>query len=209
MKDFSGHVHVKDFDAVSYLERVASPPNVDIAVSGGGYRALMNGAGALKAFDSRTSATSLSGLSGGGWLLGSLYLNNLTSVSSLQTDNLRTPWESLNSMLEGPDDGGALLSYARNMAQNSDAGYPTTITEFWTQSGSRLADLRRVRRAAPRAAAHQYLRARGCGVWYCRWCLRGFWGRLGCFDFWGWEADVKGDRQCSYSDVTTRNLNVI
>ncbi|RAK78986.1 uncharacterized protein BO72DRAFT_446728 [Aspergillus fijiensis CBS 313.89] len=54
MKDFFGDVHVKDFDAVSYLERVASPPNVDIAVSGGGYRALMNGAGALKAFDSRT-----------------------------------------------------------------------------------------------------------------------------------------------------------
>ena len=85
------------------------------------------------------SATYLSGLSGGGWLLGSLYLNNFTSVSSLQTDNLRTPWESLNFMLEGPDDGGALLSYAIKyygelvtaMAQNSDAGYPTTITEFW------------------------------------------------------------------------------
>ncbi|RAH50521.1 uncharacterized protein BO95DRAFT_497874, partial [Aspergillus brunneoviolaceus CBS 621.78] len=54
MKDFFGDVHVKNIDAVSYLERVASPPNVDIAVSGGGYRALMNGSGALKAFDKRT-----------------------------------------------------------------------------------------------------------------------------------------------------------
>ncbi|KAF4154065.1 hypothetical protein CNMCM6069_000024 [Aspergillus lentulus] len=126
MKDFFGHTQIKDFNAVSYLDNICSDalllPNIGIAVSGGGYRALMNGAGALKAFDGRTenatakgqlggllqSATYLAGLSGGGWLFGSVYLNNFTTISSLQTNTLGTPWQFENSiiirvpMMEGP-----------------------------------------------------------------------------------------------------------
>jgi lysophospholipase len=102
MKGLFSHLNMSSFNAVSYIESHASNisniPNVGIAVSGGGYRALSNGAGALKALDSRTygttrmghlggllqSATYLSGLSGGGWLLGSIYVNNFTTVSELQ-----------------------------------------------------------------------------------------------------------------------------
>ena len=90
MKDLFGHLNLTSFDAVSYItdhaSNISNIPNIGIAVSGGGYRALSNGAGAIKAFDSRTpgttkvgqlggllqSATYISGLSGGGWLLGSI-----------------------------------------------------------------------------------------------------------------------------------------
>jgi lysophospholipase len=157
MKAFFGHVHISNFDPAAYLDKfsdsLSDQPTIGIAVSGGGYRALMNGAGALKAFDSRTenstasgqlggllqSATYLAGLSGGGWLLGSLYMNNFTSVSSLQTDTLGKPWQFANSILEGPDDGGALLtsatSYYKDIAKavgaKENAGFPTTFTDFW------------------------------------------------------------------------------
>jgi lysophospholipase len=157
MKDFFGHVTVGTFDAVSYIERVSSNastlPNIAIAVSGGGYRALMNGAGAIKAFDSRTenatasgrlggllqSATYLSGLSGGSWLLGSIYVNNLTTIDALQTQANGSVWEFGNSIFEGPAEGGLqILNSAdyyediRDMVkEKSDAGYNTTITDYW------------------------------------------------------------------------------
>ncbi|CAG8109049.1 unnamed protein product [Penicillium salamii] len=157
MKDFFGHVKISDFDAVKYLDshsdKPSSLPNVGIAVSGGGYRALMNGAGALKAFDSRTdnstaagqlggllqSATYLTGLSGGGWLLGSIYMNNFTTVSSLQTNTLGTPWQFSNSILKGPGDGSSLLESAMKyygqlsdaVGEKGNAGFPITFTDIW------------------------------------------------------------------------------
>lgn len=81
MKDFFGHVKISDFDAVKYLDshsdKPLSLPNVGIAVSGGGYRALMNGAGALKAFDSRTDNSTAAGQLGG-LLRSATYLTGLS-----------------------------------------------------------------------------------------------------------------------------------
>lgn len=71
------------FSTEEYFEKHTSNssalPNIGIATSGGGWRALMSGAGVIEAFDSRTSksklggllqsATYLAGLSGGGWLV--------------------------------------------------------------------------------------------------------------------------------------------
>ncbi|GAQ05301.1 lysophospholipase [Aspergillus lentulus] len=136
MKDFFGHTKINDFNAVSYLDNISSDalllPNIGIAVSGGGYRALMDGAGALKAFDGRPenatakgqlggllqSATYLAGLSGGGWLFGSVYLNNFTTISSLQTNTFATPWQYYEEIVQA-------------VAEKNDAGYPITITDFW------------------------------------------------------------------------------
>jgi lysophospholipase len=80
----------------------------------------MVGAGVLQAFDNRTpnstkigqlggllqSATYLAGLSGGSWLVGSLYVNNFTTVSALRDTAKGSVWEFGNSVLEGPDEGG-------------------------------------------------------------------------------------------------------
>lgn len=160
LSDFFDHVKVGDYDVKSYLEKHKSNssniPNIGIAVSGGGYRALMNGAGAIKAFDSRTdnstteghlggllqSATYLSGLSGGSWLLGSIYINNFTTIDKLQTHSDGAVWQFSNSILEGPDTGGIQLldsaSYYKDIADAVDgkkkAGYDTSITDIWYMS---------------------------------------------------------------------------
>ncbi|KAF9885821.1 Lysophospholipase 1 [Aspergillus nanangensis] len=157
MKDFFNHVTIKDFDAVNYIDRISSNssdlPNIGIAVSGGGYRALMNGAGAIKAFDSRTdnstspgqlggllqSATYLAGLSGGGWLVGSIYVNNFTTISDLQTHEDGTVWQFQNSIFEGPDGDSIQIldsaSYYKDISNavrgKEDAGYDVSITDYW------------------------------------------------------------------------------
>ena len=74
---------------------------------------MLNGAGGVKAFDSRStgstdqgnmggllqSATYISGLSGGGWLVGSIYTNNFTTVhDAVETKKL---WQFGESILEG------------------------------------------------------------------------------------------------------------
>jgi len=91
-------------------------PTLGIAVSGGGYRALMNGAGVLSAFDERSSgstdesgvggvlqsATYLSGLSGGSWLVGSVYVQNFSTVEGI-LDGDATPgiWQFDQSIFQG------------------------------------------------------------------------------------------------------------
>ncbi|KAJ5090774.1 hypothetical protein N7532_009458 [Penicillium argentinense] len=143
---------MKDFLAMSRLHKsnASNLPNIGIAVSGGGYRALMCGAGAIKAFDSRTenattsghlggllqSATYVAGLSGGSWLLGSIYINNFTTIDQLQSGPV---WEFENSILEGPDTGGLQIldsaSYYKDIAEavegKKKAGFDTTITDIW------------------------------------------------------------------------------
>lgn len=157
LKDFFGHVTIDNFDAAGYIDRVkgnsSDLPNIGIAVSGGGYRAMLNGAGAIKAFDSRTenstaagqlggllqSSTYVAGLSGGGWLVGSIYINNFTSISDLQTHKDGAVWQLENSILEGPDTGGIQLfdsvGYWKDIhdevSSKSDAGFPTSITDYW------------------------------------------------------------------------------
>lgn len=79
----------------------SSSKNVAVAVSGGGYRSLLIGAGVIKALDSRENTTNstttsllsgffqgttyLSGLSGGGWLVSSIIGNNYSTVSALSS----------------------------------------------------------------------------------------------------------------------------
>ncbi|BDD64010.1 Lysophospholipase 1 [Monascus purpureus] len=157
LKDFFGHVKIDNFDAVSYINQHSSNtsllPNVAIAVSGGGYRALTNGAGAIKAFDSRTSnstasgqvggllqsATYVAGLSGGSWLLGSIYVNNFSTIASLQTHDKGDIWQFENSILEGPDGSSIQVvdsaEYWTDLHDavkgKDDAGFPVAITDYW------------------------------------------------------------------------------
>ncbi|OLL23350.1 Lysophospholipase 2 [Neolecta irregularis DAH-3] len=67
--------------------KLASVPPYGIAASGGGYRAMLNGAGALKGLDEgRMSgilrgATHLAGLSGGSWLVGTLATRKFPQIT--------------------------------------------------------------------------------------------------------------------------------
>ncbi|KAJ5097438.1 hypothetical protein N7456_008159, partial [Penicillium angulare] len=146
LKDFFGHVTIDDFDAASYIENHSGSdlPNIAIGISGGGLVAALNGGGAIKAFDERTegataqgqlggllqSATYFSALSGGSWALGSIYVNNFTTVSNLQ-DNL---WDFTAGLEYGPGTINPIYMWGNMTAQvksKREAGFVTGDADFW------------------------------------------------------------------------------
>lgn len=162
MRDLLGRMNITGLDTDTYINNAANNvsalPNIAIALSGGGYRALMNGAGAVAAFDNRTAnstgaghlggllqaSTYLAGLSGGSWMVGSLFTNNFTSVQHILdvdtgADDSGAVWQFGNSILEGPDSGSIQIldsaeyySTIYNTVQDkNEAGYNTTITDYW------------------------------------------------------------------------------
>jgi lysophospholipase len=156
MSDLLSRVNITGFDAAGYINthrnNVSALPNIGIAASGGGYRAMLNGAGALAAFDSRTdnanttghlggllqSATYLAGLSGGSWLVGSLYGNNNTAVQDIMNGRDNQLWDLTNSILKGPDGSSIQLldtaNYYRHLydqVQGKSAVFNTTLTDYW------------------------------------------------------------------------------
>lgn len=73
-----------------------SSPNIGLAFSGGGYRAMISGGGGLTATDGRSTESSyagtagigdivsyMAGLSGGSWMVGSYLANNNASIPYL------------------------------------------------------------------------------------------------------------------------------
>ncbi|GMM56093.1 lysophospholipase [Maudiozyma humilis] len=94
------HRAMSNFSSSSFVETLfansSTVPKVGIAASGGGYRAMLSGAGMIAAMDNRTDganehglggllqgSTYLAGLSGGNWLTGTLAWNNWTSVQDI------------------------------------------------------------------------------------------------------------------------------
>ncbi|KAG8631409.1 hypothetical protein KVT40_000549 [Elsinoe batatas] len=163
MRTLLQKLNITGLDTNAYIDNNANNasqlPNIGIAVSGGGYRALLTGAGVISAFDDRTrhnstsagslagllqSSTYLAGLSGGSWLVGSLYINNFTSVQNILDLNQNVSgsgslWKFGNSIFEGPATGSVQLlstiSYYQTLVNQvqgkGDAGYNTTITDYW------------------------------------------------------------------------------
>lgn len=113
-------------------------PTLGMTSSGGGYRALLCGAGVHQAFDGRDSNVSTSGLyqamtyeaglSGGSWLLSSIAANDWPTVSSL-IDGL---WaEAFQDSLFLPDGALAALALAeitKDIVAKQEAGFPPTLT---------------------------------------------------------------------------------
>ncbi|KAM5356591.1 hypothetical protein ACJ41O_003237 [Fusarium nematophilum] len=150
IRELLKRISIPGFDSDEYLADVESDaaalPNIGIAISGGGYRAMLSGAGALAAWDIRSdgsdkdgnlggllqSATYLSGLSGGGWLVGSLMMNNFTSVQ--ESVNYPGIWQMEYSILEGPEQY-SLLGYYDTIfgavSDKKDAGYERSLTDYW------------------------------------------------------------------------------
>jgi len=152
MQDLFGRLNISNFDAKAYLnaaKNVSDLPTVAIAASGGGYRAMLNGAGAVAAFDARTEnstspgqlggllqcSTYISGLSGGSWLVGSIFVNNFTTIPALLSDNTGSVWQLGNSILQGP---ASVSNYYQQLVttvgNKSNAGFDTSITDYWSVS---------------------------------------------------------------------------
>lgn len=151
-------MNISGFDAASYIngikDNATALPNIGIAVSGGGYRALMNGAGFIAAADNRTNnstntghiggllqaTTYLAGLSGGGWLVGSIYTNNFSTVESLRDGSPDSNiWKFGNSIFEGPSSNSIQLfssvdyyaTIQSEVEDKADAGFNISITDYW------------------------------------------------------------------------------
>ncbi|KAI1414941.1 lysophospholipase catalytic domain-containing protein [Hypoxylon sp. FL1857] len=158
MVQFLKNANLSDFDAAGYVTSHSSNfsvvPNIGIAVSGGGYRALMNGAGFIAAADSRVpgstdkggiggllqSSTYLAGLSGGGWLVSSIYGNNFSTVEQLR-DGFQDSavWQFSNTIFEGPKSRGISIvntveywdDVMDQVNDKRNAGYDVSITDYW------------------------------------------------------------------------------
>ncbi|KAJ3484957.1 hypothetical protein NLG97_g6925 [Lecanicillium saksenae] len=141
---------ITGFDSEQYFGNVTHNstrlPNIGIAISGGGYRAMVGGAGAVAAWDDRSagsegkgnlggllqSATYISGLSGSDWLVGSLYVNNFTSVQSAVDAPLI--WQLENSIFKGPDQysvRGYYTDVFNEVEGKSKANYNVSATDYW------------------------------------------------------------------------------
>ena len=128
-----------------------SSPQIGIAVSGGGYRSMLTGAGVLAAMDSRTkdsvthgiggllkSTSYIAGISGGNCLVGSLAWNNWTSVQSI-LDNMHIEdsiWDLDDSIIS--PGGLNIIKTAQRWDHISDAidakrdaGFETSLTDVW------------------------------------------------------------------------------
>ncbi|KAE9974571.1 hypothetical protein EG328_003744 [Venturia inaequalis] len=157
MRTLLNRMNITGFNVNSWFNdharNASTLPNIAIGLSGGGWRALLNGAGVMSAMDSRTtnnsgpgqlggllqSATYLAGLSGGSWTVGSMYVNNFSSIEALVDTNSGSVYEFGNSILEGPDTGGLQIfdtaQYYSHLADDvngkKDAGFNTSLTDVW------------------------------------------------------------------------------
>lgn len=136
-----------DFDIAAYMSD--NSPTIALAFSGGGYRAMLSGGGGFAAMDSRTpdstksghvgglvqAATYVAGLSGGSWLLGSVVLNNFTTIPELQASE--EVWDLRNSILspEGILKIVDTAQYYRDIHEEvldkENAGFDTSLTDYW------------------------------------------------------------------------------
>lgn len=173
--DYLDRVELTDFDAAEFMQNASSPPNIGLAFSGGGFRAMLNGAGHLAALDNRTenadenalggilqASNYVSSLSGGAWLMGSLIMQNFTSVQQIvYDDNQIKTWDlSWGHQLFADVQAVALsaalalgqldkvINYlnswsftkggiAEDLAAKQKAGFNTTITDAWGRLLSR------------------------------------------------------------------------
>ncbi|QLG74389.1 hypothetical protein HG535_0G02720 [Zygotorulaspora mrakii] len=141
-----------DDSIVSQLFRNNSNvPKIGIACSGGGYRAMLSGAGMIAAMDNRTdgaldhglggllqSATYLAGLSGGNWLTTTLAWNNWTSVQTILNNMTEDDsiWDISNSIINPGGinivSSGQRWNHISDAVQaKQDAGFNISLTDVW------------------------------------------------------------------------------
>lgn len=153
LTDFLNRAAMVDFDVRAFMQSYS--PTIGIAFSGGGYRALLNGGGEFAAFDSRTpgslaaghvggllqSATYVAGLSGGSWLLGSVVINNFTTVQALQRSG--DVWDFTNNIL-APEGELHIVDTTRyyndlhdEVTAKEQAGFDVSLTDYWSRALSR------------------------------------------------------------------------
>ncbi|GEQ67481.1 hypothetical protein JCM33374_g1146 [Metschnikowia sp. JCM 33374] len=150
LETFLNDAKLENFNAAQFLANTTNNRSITIglAFSGGGYRAMLSGAGQLSALDNRTSgaykeglggllqaSTYLVGLSGGNWLVGSVVVNNFTSVQDI-INNKVPIWDLEHSIVNyGGWNPVKAYKYYKDLWEDvkakEDAGYDLTLTDTW------------------------------------------------------------------------------
>jgi lysophospholipase len=132
-------------------------PNLGIATSGGGYRAALFGAGVLNSLDGRNSssvkkgtggllqaASYISGLSGGSWLVTSLYEANFPNMQELifgsEAKGL-SGWMTGFGIIAPTNNSiqtqGFIAELVSEIRGKHDAGFPVTFGDVWARTLAR------------------------------------------------------------------------
>ncbi|KAF8426350.1 lysophospholipase catalytic domain-containing protein [Tirmania nivea] len=135
-------------DADQIFNNDSLRPNTAIAFSGGGLRAMLNGAGVFRALDSRTSKVPefsglmqgmnyMAGLSGGNWLVGASALNDFASIDDLRNNHWHLDKNLVTGVRGNPKkhvDGVLkyLLRIKDQVMEKAKAGFVVTLTDFWS-----------------------------------------------------------------------------
>lgn len=145
--DFLLKSNMSDFDAEDFVNNAKRIPTIGVAFSGGGYRAMLCGAGQLSALDNRTdggsekglggllqASTYLAGLSGGSWLVGTIAMNNFTSVQDIMDGN--RIWKLKHGMLDPGgwnviNDAEYYDDISDDIQSKKDAGFELSLTDTW------------------------------------------------------------------------------
>jgi lysophospholipase len=162
-KSYLANVQQTKVPLPNYVSRILSGkgraiPNLGIAASGGGYRAAIFDAGVLNALDGRNSssisaglggllqsATYLSGLSGGSWLLTSLVQANFPTFEELifgsNSSNEYAGWLTQFGIVTPTNDSAQNQAYIAELIAEvkgkHDAGFPVTIGDLWARALAR------------------------------------------------------------------------
>ena len=142
--------NLSNFDAEKFINDYSSEHNITLglAFSGGGYRAMLCGAGEMLGLDSRysgaksnglggllQSATYMSGLSGGSWLVGLVVLNDFISIEDVLNGDINI-WNLEDSIINpsGINIFGTVQYYTdieEAVLAKMDAGFNASITDVW------------------------------------------------------------------------------
>lgn len=116
LKEFIIRQNIPGFNAEEFFEpKNGKRPDIGIGlgVSGGGFRAMLIGAGIMSAMDIRTpgstrpghlggllqSTSYVSGLSGGAWLIGSVFIHDMPTIGEISKTS--DPWNLQFNLLTG------------------------------------------------------------------------------------------------------------
>lgn len=150
-QDFLGQDNLTGYDLNAIAPNASYWPTVGIAVSGGGFRAALVGAGTFQALDGRNQssvqagtggimqlASYMTGLSGGSWFVSSLAVNNVPQVEALVLGSHSLQGWYLEYNLVLPDGVLSLFdnrAYYNNIEARveakQNAGFNTSITDAW------------------------------------------------------------------------------
>ncbi|KAI5959280.1 uncharacterized protein KGF55_005430 [Candida pseudojiufengensis] len=142
--EFLKNANMTDINLDDYSDKNI---HIGLAFSGGGYRAMLNGAGQLSALDERTrvekghglpgllqASTYIAGLSGGSWLVGSVLMNNFTSIQDIVDKN--EIWDLTHSIINyGGINVIKTYNYYKGISDDlddkKDAGFELSLTDTW------------------------------------------------------------------------------